>query len=265
MAQFDMYTSFMFDGISSDSYSLKIYSLQNSFNKYYGLNRDVNMTESGYRKIYKGVKNKNITIPLIIAKTDMLDIPLSITRDEEIEITRWLFKRSPKALTFDGTNKNYYGVFSANDDSWFNSNNHGYISLDFILTGDGTAYDSINTTYKYLNNESTIITLENMCDINEQVFLDIHITCYSENGVISIKNLLTGQEVVLNGLTINNSYSIYGERRFVINNTNSKEDAYSKVIKPTWIELLYGLNDIEIKALKGEFEMVLEFQPQLSL
>lgn len=259
MAQFDLYSDFIFDGIDSRAYGVKIVNTGGAFNKTFGTIRDIKVDTSNNRKIYKGVETPIVSVPIKLARVTSTYNPLSLSYDEEIRLKKWLFKKDERGLVVG--DKCYYGVFSASEnDSWINKHNKGYISLNFNII---EVCDYLNTDVVKLNKNSEIITFNSRCDCNERCYLDFNIDYVEGDGTFSIKNLTNGCTMEFENLKEGNNYDICCSSR-ILQSNEELEIILPKIKKPfKWIRIDAGINDIQVEC-SGIADITMQYQCKMS-
>lgn len=236
---------FTFDGISSETFQLRICRIGNSDDlNIFGVEKTIEEEDGANGiPIFKGVKYGKVSISLSLVKTDG-DVIIPFSEQEKFEIVKWLFQDEYKPfIANDRKDVVYYALFTKGS-GYENALKQGYINLTMRLN---VPYGFSNIlSYPAKVEGETFIELDNRSNVGKFVYPDVVIQTLDETVNLKIENLSTGDVMMFKGLPANSVINCYNEglRQFLVENNPSYN--VRKHFEGDWLKLAYGLNKIRI-------------------
>jgi hypothetical protein len=244
MAQLLDYNTFIFNGVSSERYSLFIVSTGDvNEERIFGLNSSFEYEDSiGDRKLFSRRKNDYYKFDVEIMKLDAWNGVIPMSEKEYDDVIRWLMVDEAKPLQVGSIV--HYGFF--NDGREFhNPRRQGIIKLVFE-SASPYPYSAIMTNVFRVKLDKTI-ELENKSNINKNVYMDIDIEKTSANGDVTIINKRTGKSFKVKNLELGEQIKILGDGLMEVESiTYPKKNMYPNLEYSVFPYLVYGRNNIKI-------------------
>ena len=252
MGQFKA-NSFKFDGIDSRMYSLSVVNINNDgFTSSFGKRNTINEEEGvGEVPVFYGVKGECQELTLELFKCDSEGNPLVITDSDKREISRWLFKREPKALECNGL---IYYCICTDGNLWTNEASMGCFEIKLRMSSP-YAYSPIMYNPIYVTNSKTI-EVYNKSTVDESIYPDIEFLLMGNSTSIKITNMTTGQVVEFSGLEKQDNIYVYNDGvKQIVSKIDAKRNIF-KLFNKEWLELVYGKNIIKIECENCKFNLL---------
>lgn len=249
---------FTYDGIKSSDMNLHIMKIDyNGFIETpYTSSVDIKEEKLAKRHTpyFYGVERDNLEFTVQLVLMDKYNQPKRWTPQERYNVARWLFHDEYKEfISSDDIGKRYYCI--ATSDSDLNLiNTQGYMEVTFTCNapyGFSPIYiESFDLTE---NTNKTIIEIENRSNIIKRYRPKLEIEYpniggFPETTNITLKNLSDGgREFKLTDVKKGEIYSFDNENRIIKSSRQVNLNPLTHFNR-NWLELVYGVNRIEIDA-----------------
>lgn len=260
MAQFIDSSEFRFNGMSSDMYNLSIVTTDsNNTERIFGIKKTIETQEGiNGKKIYVDEKNDTYSFGVEIMKLNQWNQVLPMSKKEYDRIIGWLMVKGISKLEVDGLI--HYGSFVSATE-FHNPYRQGIIKLEFESIAP-YSYTPIMTSNIRVVDEK-IIELENKSNLNDKVYLDIHIEKLNKIGSVEIINMKNGKKFKVNNIDVGEVIRILGDGTFEAESlTNPTRNMFKSMEYDTFPYIDYGVNKIKII---GDCRVKIEYQMPVAL
>lgn len=260
MAQFIDSSDFRFNGVGSDMFSVSIVTTDsNNTERIFGVNKTVQTQDGiGDRKLYIDEKNNTYSFDVEIMKLNGWNEVLPMTKKEYDRIIGWLMTRGIGKLEVDGLI--HYGKFVSATE-FHNPYRQGIIKLEFESICPYAYTPIMTSTIKVVGEK--LIELENKSNLNDDVYLDIHIEKLNNGGSVEILNARTRESFKVNNLAVGEVIKITGDGVLEVESlTNPTRNMFKDIEYTNFPYLMYGVNRIKIL---GDCRVKIEYQSPVAL
>lgn len=258
MSQFKSDT-FIFDGVSSDLYGLKIVNVENDgFKSMFGTDRGIDEDDNfGNIPIFYGIRESCPEFQIELTRVDVNLNVLPINDSDLRIIGKWLFKKEYKPLEVNGLV--YYVIFTKGT-RWDNGSNMGYLNLTIRMSSP-YAYTPIMNSYHTIKGVKKI-DLDNISSYDEDIYPDVEFELF-EDGDFKITNMTTKEIFEFKDLLKGSKINCYNEGlKQLIDKEKTNDNLMSKFNKK-WIRLVSGKNKIKIESKNAKVRIV--YQSKMNL
>lgn len=255
MAQFLDYSTFYWNGVSSERYGLYIVSTGSvNEERIFGLNSSMVFED----KIFTGRKDDIYKLNIEIMKLDAFNMVLPMHEKEYDEIIKWLTVDEPKILEVAGII--HYGMFTSGTE-FHNPKRQGIINLTFE-SASPYPYSKVLTSILKVSGSKTI-KLENKSNVSNKIYMDIDIEKTGVAGSVEIVNRRIGKSFKINNIAVGEQIRVLGESVFEVESiTNKTRNMYKDLEYDEFPYLNYGANNIEII---GDCKIRIRYQYPIAL
>lgn len=251
-------SEFWFDNTWSGIYSLEIVSVENTDNKSkFGTNRSIINEEGvGDTPIFLSVRDSCPEIEIEIAKINQNGKVVPFEYGELDDISKWLLKKTPKALECD--ERIYYGIFG-DGERWDNGYETGYLKLTFMLV---TPYIYTSKKYNKINVfGSNKISIDNTSTYDTYIYPDVEFKLDNATD-ITILNETNGIEMKFINLEPFSHIICYNDGLKQIVDVDNKNTNVVGKFNKKWLKLEPGINKIKISTI-GSVTITSQFKMNL--
>lgn len=260
MAQFIDSSYFRFNGVSSDMFGVSIVTTDsNNTERIFGVNKTVQTQDGiGDKKLYIDEKNNTYSFPVEIMRLNSWNDVLPMSKKEYDRIIGWLMIKGVGKLEVDGLI--HYGKFVSATE-FHNPHRQGIIKLEFESICP-YAYTPIMTSNIKVVGEK-IIELENKSNLNDKVYLDIHIEKHRNVGSVEILNLKNGRKFKVKDMEVGEVVRILGDGVLEVESlTIPTKNMFKSLEYNSFPYIDYGVNRIKII---GDCRLKVEYQLPVAL
>lgn len=251
-------TDFIFDGVDSSVYGLKIIKLNADMisEPYFG-SKDIISDKNpnkDYSYFFKTQKNP-ITFELTFSLLNELWTP-----NTKYMIANWLVKDYYcQFKTEDYPDKNFYVICTNQGDLMTNGLEQGYITMEFENLYPYAMSDVFTYSFNLSNiSVPTVIEITNLSNVGNYK-PELQFTLSGSNTGLSIVNLTNNnKEFEFTGLDVGETIYVNNDLKQIISGTNGNY-RLSKFNKG-WLDLVYGVNQLQVTG-----KCQLEFRCQFPL
>lgn len=225
-------------------YGYKSVSITTSAERVFGAQRSVTVESrsSGVLTSYQVNKSRpSFTVELVKINKDTLKTE-PISANDLRDLSRLLFKN--RICKLQERNIVYYGWFIKGQ-NWFNSANHGYLTLEFELAHP-YCYSPIQTEHFWVS-KSKRFALTNVATADELVFPRIRIIGV-QNGDVKITNVTNNNVITVKSVKKDEDIIIEGETREIYSQTTPTENMFDRLeYTKDYLYLNYGENQVIVE------------------
>jgi len=231
----------------------------NNTERIFGVNKTIQTQDGiGDAKFYAGEKRNTYSFEVEIMKLNQWNEVLSMSKKEYDKIIGWLMKKGVSKFEVDGLI--HYGSFISGTE-FHNPYRQGIIKLTFESICP-YAYTPIMTSVMKISGEK-IIELENKSNLNDKVYLDIHIEKLGKSGSVEILNIRNGKRFKINNVAVGEVVRILGEGVLEAESlTNPTRNMFKSLEYNSFPYIDYGVNRIKII---GDCRVKIEYQLPMAL
>lgn len=248
--------NFIFDNISNSSMGVIRVDFESDILKDYGVEYDteieVDYSINSYEPVPYGQTPKVSDIELTLCRVNEFNEPISWTREDVINITRWLNQEDYKPFETEDTKDIIYYLKCKGIKKQLDPDLKGVYTF-VMQPSSNFAYSPI-VNHMQVNTQVgdivpiTSLTVTNTTNVLQKYYPEITLTCNNSVGEMKVVNRTTGQELIVVGLSMGEELKIDCLYKSVISSTGA-----SRVMNTNreWIYLKQGDNILEFIGAGG--------------